>query len=100
MKFLQIVFLSYIGILSPSILNAESTKKQVCLNHNCVNFSLSDKWVLAKKDTDGASYKVDHFKLFFLKDAQCRKIIPSISFIIRDYPQVLDSILKEIEENK
>ena len=96
MKFLQIVFLSCIGILSPSILNAESTKRKVCLNQNCVNFSLSDKWVLAEKDADGVNYKVDHFKLFSLTDSQGRKIIPSISFIIRDYPQVLVPIIFNI----
>lgn len=96
MKQIRLLFIFYIGIFAPCVLFAESTKRQVCLNQNCVNFSLSDKWVLAEKDADGASYKVDHFKLFSLRDELGRKIIPSISFIFRDYPQVLDPILFNI----
>ncbi len=50
----RILLLTFLlAILAPLILFAESTKKQSCLDHNCIHFSLSAKLVLANKDADG-----------------------------------------------
>lgn len=81
-----------LGVLPLQSLRAETLEKKTCLQEACVSFRIADRWVLADRQTDFTSRKMDHYKTGPMKSPSAGDTIPAISITFLHFDRRVDPL--------